>query len=84
MHVLIIFFSMRKNVLQDFLTQKKKKKKKGGHLGPIYITHAPKLITIQHSEKARSTAIGTLVVTMPGAWRYWVSAGTGWPGVSIL
>ena len=28
--------------------------------------------------------IGTLVATLPGAWRYRVSAGTGWPGVSIL
>ena len=28
--------------------------------------------------------IGTLVATLTGAWRYRVSAGTGWPGVSIL
>ena len=28
--------------------------------------------------------IGTLVDTLPGAWRYRVSAGTGRPGVSIL
>ena len=28
--------------------------------------------------------IGTPVATLPGAWRYRVSAGTGWPGVSIL
>ena len=28
--------------------------------------------------------IGTEVATLPGAWRYWVSAGFGWPGVSIL
>ena len=28
--------------------------------------------------------IGTPVATLPGAWRYWVSAGTGRPGVSIL
>ena len=28
--------------------------------------------------------IGTPVATLPGTWRYWVSAGTGWPGVSIL
>ena len=28
--------------------------------------------------------IGTLVATLQGAWRYRVSAGTGWPGVSIL
>ena len=26
---------------------------------------------------------GAQVVTLPGAWRYRVSAGTGWPGVSI-
>ena len=28
--------------------------------------------------------IGTPVAALPGAWRYRVSAGTGWPGVSIL
>ena len=28
--------------------------------------------------------IGTPVATLPGAWRYRVSAGTGWPGVTIL
>ena len=28
--------------------------------------------------------IGTAVATLPGAWRYWVSAGSGRPGVSIL
>ena len=28
--------------------------------------------------------IGTPVATLPGAWRYRVSAGTGWPDVSIL
>ena len=28
--------------------------------------------------------IGTHVATLPGAWRYRVSAGTGQPGVSIL
>ena len=28
--------------------------------------------------------IGTLLATLPGAWRYRVSAGTGWHGVSIL
>ena len=28
--------------------------------------------------------IGTPVATLPGAWRYRVSARTGWPGVSIL
>ena len=28
--------------------------------------------------------IGTPVATLPGAWCYRVSAGIGWPGVSIL
>ena len=28
--------------------------------------------------------IGTPMATLPGAWRYRVSAGIGWPGVSIL
>ena len=28
--------------------------------------------------------IGTSVVTLPGAWQYRVSGGTGLPGVSIL
>ena len=28
--------------------------------------------------------IGTPVATLPGAWHYRVSAGTGWPDVSIL
>ena len=28
--------------------------------------------------------IGTSVATLPGAWRYRVSAGSGWPSVSIL
>ena len=28
--------------------------------------------------------INTAVATLPGAWRYRVSTGTCWPGVSIL
>ena len=28
--------------------------------------------------------IGTPVATLPGSWRYRVSAGSGWPGVSKL
>ena len=28
--------------------------------------------------------LGTPVATLPGAWRYRVSAGTGWPDVSVL
>ena len=35
-------------------------------------------------ESYSDSNIGTPVATLPGAWRYRVSAGTGWPGVSIL
>ena len=28
--------------------------------------------------------IGTPVIALLGAWHYSVSAGTGWPGISIL
>ena len=31
-----------------------------------------------------TSKLGTPVATLPGAWRYRVSARTGWPGVSIL
>ena len=36
------------------------------------------------SNHSSDLKIGTPVATLPGAWRYWVSAGTGWPRVSIL
>ena len=36
------------------------------------------------SSHASDLKIGTPVATLPGAWRYRVSTGTGWPGVSIL
>ena len=36
------------------------------------------------SNHTRDSKIGTPVATLPGAWRYRVSAGTGRPGVSIL
>ena len=36
------------------------------------------------SSHASDLKIGTLVAHLPGAWRYRVSAETGWPGVSIL
>ena len=36
------------------------------------------------SSHASDFKIGTPVATLPGAWRSRVSAGTGWPGVSIL
>ena len=38
----------------------------------------------QGSSHTSDLKIGTPVVTLPGAWRDRVSAGTGWPGVSIL
>ena len=36
------------------------------------------------SSHTSDSKIGTLVATLPGAWRYRVSAGTVQPGVSIL
>ena len=36
------------------------------------------------SSHASNLTIGTPVATLPGASGYKVSAGTGWPGVSIL
>ena len=36
------------------------------------------------SSHASDLKIGIPVATLPGAWRYRVSARTGWPGVSIL
>ena len=36
------------------------------------------------SSHTSDSKIGTPGATLPGAWRYRVSAGTGWPGVCIL
>ena len=36
------------------------------------------------SSHTSALKIDTPVATLPGAWRYRVSAGTGWPGVIIL
>ena len=36
------------------------------------------------SSHTSDLTIGTPVATLPGAWHDRVSAGTGWPGVSIL
>ena len=36
------------------------------------------------SSHTSDSKTGTPVATLPGAWRYRISAGTGWPGVSIL
>ena len=40
--------------------------------------------TFSGSSHTSDLKIGTPVATLPAAWRYRVSAGTGWPGVSIL
>ena len=40
--------------------------------------------TFPGSSHTSDLKIGTPVATPPGAWRYRVSARTGWPGVSIL
>ena len=36
------------------------------------------------SSHTSDSKIGTPVATLTGAWRYRISTGTGWPGVSIL
>ena len=36
------------------------------------------------SSHTSDSKIGTPVATLLGTWRYRVSAGTGWPGVSML
>ena len=36
------------------------------------------------SSHTSDLTIGTPVATLPGAWRYRVSAGNGWLGISIL
>ena len=43
-----------------------------------------KKVPIKPKRHTSDLKIGTPVATLPGAWRYWVSAGTGRPGVSIL
>ena len=36
------------------------------------------------SSHTNDLKIGTPVATLPGAWHYMVSTGTGWPGVSTV
>ena len=40
--------------------------------------------SVSRSSHTSDANIGTPVAALPGAWRYRVSAGAGWPGVSIL
>ena len=42
------------------------------------------LLDFSASSHTSDLKIGTPVATLPGAWHYRVSAGTGRPGVSIL
>ena len=58
---------------------------RAGELGSI-TAFAGKRERGEGSESSRTSdlKIGTPVTTLPDAWRYRVSAGIGWPGVSIL
>ena len=63
-------------------------------VGQVVKTSAPKAEGSEFESRLRrdfswsshtsDLKIGTLVATLPGAWRYRVGAGTGWPGVTIL
>ena len=50
--------------------------------GPEFVSHLR--WDFSGSNPTSDFKIGTPVATLPGAWRYGVSAGTGRPGVSIL
>ena len=50
--------------------------------GPAFESHFQQ--DFSRSSHTSDLIIGTPVVTLPGAWRYRVSSGTGRPGVSIL
>ena len=52
-----------------------------GKIPGSYTTCAGNFSGLSHTSDLQ---IGTPVATLPDAWRYRVSAGTGWPGVSIL
>ena len=65
------------------------------HLVGLVVRRPPRERKIPGSNPARARIfsgsshtsdfkIGTPVATLPGAWCYRVSTGTGWPGVSIL
>ena len=49
---------------------------------PGFESHLPGFFRVESYQWLKKN--GTPVATPPGAWRYRVSAGTGWPGVSIL
>ena len=56
----------------------------------MYLTEGPAQTTVRAvtifsgSSHTSDFKIGTPVATLPGAWHYRVSTGTGQPGVSIL
>ena len=41
-------------------------------------------VDFSRSSHTSDLKIGTPVATLPGAWRYRVGAGIGWPSVSML
>ena len=51
--------------------------------GPGFVSYWCRRDFIRSSHTS-NFKFGTPVATLPGAWRYRVSAGTGWPSVSIL
>ena len=44
-------------------------------------SHCGEFSGLSHTKDIKT---GTPVTILPGAWRYRVNTGTGWPGVSIL
>ena len=49
-----------------------------------FVSSTPSDPCVSGSSHTSDLNIGTPVATLPGAWHYRVSAGTGQPGVSIL
>ena len=49
--------------------------------GPLNLARYRGFYELNHTGDLKN---GTTVVTLPDPWRYMVSAGTSWPGVSKL
>ena len=54
---------------------------RAANLGSIHACTVDLFSSLNHTSDLKT---GTPVATLPGSWNYRVSAGTGWPGVSIL
>ena len=52
--------------------------------GPVFESRLRRDLSGSVPSHTSDSKIGTPVATLPGAWRYRVSTGTGRPGVSIL